>query len=75
METRLQSPDVWSNQNLANELGQKVREIKDNIEKLTRWENIIEDALTAQEIGDEELIAESENQLIQLEKELDKYDI
>ena len=60
---------------MANELGQKVREIKDNIEKFTRWESIIDDALTANEIGDEELIAESEKQLVQLEKELDKYDI
>ena len=60
---------------MANELGQKVREIKDNIEKFTRWESIINDALTANEIGDEELIAESEKQLVQLEKALDKYDI
>ncbi len=60
---------------MANELGQKVREIKDNIEKFTRWESIIDDALAANEIGDEELIAESEKQLVQLEKELDKYDI
>lgn len=75
METRLQSQEVWSNQNLANELGQKVREIKDNLERFTRWESIIDDAQTAQEIGDEELINESEAQLGQLEKELDKYDI
>ncbi len=75
METRLQSQEVWSNQNLANELGQKVREIKDNLERFTRWESIIDDAQTAQEIGDEELIKESEAQLGQLEKELDKYDI
>ena len=75
LETQLQSPEVWSNQNLANELGQKIREIKDSIERFTRWETIIEDASTAQEIGDEELISESENQLAQLEKELDKYDI
>ena len=60
---------------MANELGQKVREIKDNIEKFTRWESIIDDALAANEIGDEELIAESEKQLVLLEKELDKYDI
>ena len=71
----MQSPEVWSNQNLANELGQKSREIKEILEKFSRWESIIEDALTADEIGDEELIAESESQLVQLEKELDKYDI
>ncbi len=75
LEEKLQSPDVWADQKLANELGQKVREIKDTIEQFTRWESIIEDAKTAYEIGDEELVSESENQLTQLEKELDKYDI
>ena len=75
LEAQLQSPDVWSNQNLANELGQKVREIKDTIELFNRWESIIADAKTAQEIGDDELISESETHLAQLEKELDKYDI
>lgn len=60
---------------MANELGQKVRELKDTLEKLKRWETIIDDAVAANEIGDEELIAESENQLAQLEKELDKYDV
>ena len=75
IEAKLQSPDVWSNQNLANELGQKVREIKDTIERFSRWNTILDDAKTAQEIGDAELISESENQLTQLEKELDKYDI
>lgn len=75
LEEKLQSPDVWADQKLANELGQKVREIKDTIEQFTRWESIIEDAKTAYDIGDEELISESENQLTQLEKELDKYDI
>ena len=75
IESRLQSPDVWSNQNLANELGQRSREIKDTLEKFDRWESIIEDAQAAFEIGDEELISESENQLSVLEKELDKYDI
>lgn len=75
IEAQLQSPDVWSNQNLANELGQKSRELKDTKEKLESWQSIIDDAEAAAEIGDSELISESETQLIKLEKELDKYDI
>ena len=75
IETQLQSPDVWSNQNLANELGQKSRELKDMLGKLQDWQCIIDDAEAAIEIGDSELISESETQLIKLEKELDKYDI
>ena len=75
LETRMQSPDVWGNQNLANELGQKIREIKDTLETFERWDSIIEDALTALELNDQELIAESETALKTLEKELEKYDI
>lgn len=74
LESKLQTPEVWSNQNLASELGQKSREIKDTLEMFKRWQSIIDDARTAQEIGDEELIKESEAQLDQLKKELDKYD-
>ena len=73
-EEKLQSSEVWSNQKLASELGQKSKEIKDKIEKINHWENIIADAQVAIEIGDEELIKETENSLIELEKELDKFD-
>lgn len=75
LENKLQSPDVWSNQNLASELGQKSREIKETFEMFSRWEGVLEDANAAEEIGDEELIRESEALLSSLEKELDKYDI
>ena len=75
IEAKLQTPEVWSNQNLASELGQKSREIKETLEMFSRWDSVIEDAKTAQEIADEELIAEINIQLAQLEKELAKYDI
>ena len=75
LESKLQSPEVWSNQNLASELGQKSREIKETLEMFSRWDSVLEDALAAQEIGDEELIRESDIQLEQLKKELDKYDV
>ncbi len=75
LEAKLQSPEVWSNQNLASELGQKSREIKETLEMFSRWETIIEDAKTAQEIDDNELIQESESELKKLEKELDKYEV
>ena len=75
IEQKLQSPEVWSDQNLASELGQKSREIKETLALFEGWEGIIEDAQTADEIGDEELIKESEKALAELEKQLDKYDI
>ena len=75
LEDKLQSPEVWSDQKLASELGQQVRELKDKINLFNGWKSIIEDAKTAYEIGDEDLIQESETTLIELEKQLNKYDI
>ena len=75
LESQLQSPEVWANQKLASELGQQVREIKDTISLFESWDSVIEDAQTAQEIGDDELIQESDKALLELEKQLDKYDI
>lgn len=75
LEAKLQNPSVWADQKLATEIGQQVREIKDRISLFNGWNSILDDAQTALEIGDEELIAESEKSLIELEKQLDKYDI
>ena len=75
LEAKLQSPEVWSNQNLATELGQRTREIKETFALFDGWDLILEDAQAAEEIGDEELIKESETALVELEKQLDKYDI
>ena len=70
----MQSPEVWSNQKLASELGQKSKELKDLLNTLKFWIGIIEDAEIAFEVGDEELITDTQNQLIELEKSLDKFD-
>ena len=53
LETKLQDSNVWSNQKLATEIGQQVREIKDKINLFSSWKTILEDAQTALEIGDE----------------------
>lgn len=42
---------------------------------LNRWQAVIEDAEIANEMEDDDLIAESEDALCDLEKELDKFDI
>ena len=55
-------------------MGQKSRELKETIENANSWMQTIEDAKIAYEIGDEELVSESEKQLIELEKMLDKFD-
>ena len=75
LEKQLQSPEVWANQNLASELGQKSKEIKELIEMFKNWDTVISDAKIAEEINDPELIQESEVQLKKLEKELGQYDV
>ncbi|MGN0018835.1 MAG: peptide chain release factor 2 [Candidatus Gastranaerophilaceae bacterium] len=75
LEEKLQTPEVWSNQKLANELGQRVREIKEYLEKFNNWDTVISDAEVAFEMGDSDLIKEAEINLETLEKELDKFDI
>ena len=75
LEAKLQNPSVWADQKLASEIGQQARELKDKISLFNGWNSILDDAQTALEIGDEELIAESEKSLVELEKQLDKYDI
>lgn len=75
MEHKLQTPEVWSNQQLASQIGQQVRDIKDKLEMIAYWDSVIEDAEAAYEIGDDELIKESESALSKLEKQLDKFDI
>ena len=59
---------------MASELGQKSRELKETIENAEKWQQIIDDAEIAFEMGDDELISETENLLIELEQMLDKFD-
>ena len=74
IETKLQSPEVWADQKLASELGQESKEIKQTLDMVSMWDTVIEDAETAYELGDEELISEIDSSLFDLEKSLDKFD-
>ncbi len=71
----MQSPEIWSNQKKASELGAQIRDIKDNLAFLDKWQGVIEDIETAIEIGDEELINETTSQLLQMEREIDKFEV
>jgi peptide chain release factor 2 len=75
LEEKLQTPEIWTNQNLASEIGQQIREIKDTLSLFERWNSMLQDVQTAMELGDLELIKESEATLDELAKQLDKYDI
>ena len=75
LEAKLQDESVWKNQKLSTQISQQVRELKNTINQYESWQNILDDAITAEEIGDEELLRESKEALIELKKALDKYDI
>ena len=71
----MQSPDVWSDKNLSSKLGGEIKEIKDNLDMLKRWAGTLDDAETAFEIQDAELISESENALAKIAKEVDSFEL
>ena len=75
MEKKLQSPEIWSNQDLASALGSQAREIKDNLALISSWDNVLDDIEVAIDLEDEELLVETKVNLEKLEHELDKFDI
>lgn len=74
IENKLQTPKVWADQKLASELGQESKDLKQTLDMVSKWDTIIEDAETAYELGDEELIRETNTSLEDLKKSLDKFD-
>lgn len=71
----MQEPDVWSDKNRVSKLGGEIKEIKENLEMLSRWNSYLEDAEVSLDMGDFDLIAESYANLNKFEKELDKFEI
>lgn len=75
LEADLQTPEIWSDQKKASELGAKIRDLKDNLEFLTKWQGVIDDCEAAFELGDDELISECTQSLNEMEKALDKFEV
>lgn len=71
----MQRPEIWADQKKASELGSQIRDIKDNLEFLEKWQGVIDDTETALEIADEELINEVAEQLNAMEKALEKFEV
>lgn len=71
----MQKPEIWADQKKASELGSQIRDIKDNLEFLEKWQGVIDDSETALEIADEELINEVTEQLNAMEKALEKFEV
>ncbi len=71
----MQSPDIWSDQKKASELGAKIRDIKDNLEFVCNWQSVLDDAQVALETEDDDLINESSIQLKEMERAVDKFEV
>lgn len=75
LEAEMQSPEIWSDKTKVSKLGAEIKEVKENIQLLTNWQNALDDADVALEISDNDLINESYECLKNLEKELDKFEV
>ena len=71
----MQQPDVWSDKDKASKLGAQIREIKENLTFLDKWQGVLDDASVAVEIEDDDLIEESTRNLKEMETALDKFEI
>lgn len=75
LEEEMQKPEIWANQKKASELGAQIRDVKDNLEFLKKWQDVIDDTETALEIADEELLTEAVEQLNAMERALEKFEV
>ena len=75
LEEEMQKPEIWVNQKKASELGTQIRDVKDNLEFLKKWQDVIDDTETALEIADEELLTEAVEQLNAMERALEKFEV
>lgn len=75
LETTMQTPEIWGDQKKASQLGAQIRDIKDNLEFVTKWQGVLDDTSVALEIQDEDLLSECAENLNKMETALDKFEI
>ncbi len=71
----MKDENIWSNPEKSSSLLKEQKEIKNKLEKLSFWKNILNDTEVALELEDINLIQEQKTQLKTLEKEFDKFDL
>lgn len=72
---RLKQENIWQNSELSSSLLKSQKEINTKLSNLSSWKNILDDSDVAIELGDENLIKESFNNLKTLEKNFDDFDL
>ena len=72
-------PDFWNDQQKAKQQMRLLDEVRDQLNKLIEWQNILQDANAALELNnfeqDDELLTEAQNGLNKLEAELDLWEL
>lgn len=75
LEDKMQDSNIWNDSEKVMKIGQEIKEKKETLEKISHWSSIIEDAETAIELGDKELIEISLGGLKELSKEIEKFEL
>ncbi|HIQ89815.1 TPA: peptide chain release factor 2 [Candidatus Galligastranaerophilus faecipullorum] len=75
LDSKLQAQNIWDDQELASKLLKEQKETKALLDKFKSWSTSFEDAKLSIELDDEGLIGESFENIKNLEKELDKFDL
>ncbi len=75
LENTMQTPEIWGDQKKASQLGAQIRDIKDNLEFITKWQTVLDDTEVALDIQDEDLLKECAQNLNEMESALDKFEI
>jgi len=75
LEVKMQSPDIWNDSNKVSKLGGEIKDIKENLDRLKKWSQTLDDAQTALELGDSELIELSFEALKSAASEIEKFEL
>ncbi len=71
----MQDSSVWNDSKKVSKIGAEIKDKKESLDRLHNWGQVIEDAQTALELGDKELIDSSYSQVKNLEQKLDKFEL
>ena len=75
LEKEMQLPDIWNDSNKVSKLGAHIKEVKENLDRLQNWSQTMDDAQTALELGDSELIELSFFALKNAAEEIEKFEL
>lgn len=71
----MQDPNIWTDTAKVTKIGQDIKEKKEILEKLSKWSQTIEDSEASIELGDNDLIELSHEEIQNLKKEIEKFEL